>query len=258
MSKTYKRIDINGKEENLPKEDVTYIVHYKGGIIEDYPYTQLEFHSHPKDIEVWLNYIDWYLQPIAEKEPIEPQKQEEVFKFSKCAKCGNIIREDHEGKHIDCQQPDKPSVGALEILKRIGYDNDSITMTEIWIAREVYNLALRDYAYQLLSKPEEPQRKGAEEILINAEEIFIKHFSKFRTEPFKSSLDYFISTGHVSGSLFSEIYDYYNEFAQQAIEVSDERSIITSFAKYWNDKLGGEVITYSDISKYLKIKGTKT
>ena len=107
-------------------------------------------------------------------------------------------------------------------------------------------------------KPEEPQRKGAEEILINAEEIFIKHFSKFRTEPFKSSLDYFISTGHVSGSLFSEIYDYYNEFAQQAIEVSDERSIITSFAKYWNDKLGGEVITYSDISKYLKIKGTKT
>lgn len=32
----------------------------------------------------------------------------------------------------------------LEILKRIGYDNDGITATKEWIAKEVYYLALKD------------------------------------------------------------------------------------------------------------------
>lgn len=32
----------------------------------------------------------------------------------------------------------------LEILKRIGYDNESITATEEWVAKEVYYLALKD------------------------------------------------------------------------------------------------------------------
>lgn len=52
----------------------------------------------------------------------------------------------------------------LSILKKIGYDNNSITKTEEWIALEVYNLALeevkknkgtkltRDYGRQFLEK----------------------------------------------------------------------------------------------------------
>ena len=33
---------------------------------------------------------------------------------------------------------------AEKILKRIGYDNDSITTTEQWIAESVYKLAMED------------------------------------------------------------------------------------------------------------------
>lgn len=33
---------------------------------------------------------------------------------------------------------------AKQILKRIGYDNNSITTTEKWIAKEVYKLATED------------------------------------------------------------------------------------------------------------------
>lgn len=35
---------------------------------------------------------------------------------------------------------------AEQILKRIGYDNDSITTTEKWIAETVYKLAMEDAA----------------------------------------------------------------------------------------------------------------
>lgn len=35
---------------------------------------------------------------------------------------------------------------AEQILKRIGYDNNSITTNEKWIAREVYKLAMEDAA----------------------------------------------------------------------------------------------------------------
>jgi len=35
---------------------------------------------------------------------------------------------------------------AEQILKRIGYDNNSITTTEKWIAKEVYKLAMEDAA----------------------------------------------------------------------------------------------------------------
>jgi hypothetical protein len=31
-----------------------------------------------------------------------------------------------------------------ELLKRIGYDNDSITSTEEWVAKEIYKLAKED------------------------------------------------------------------------------------------------------------------
>jgi hypothetical protein len=35
---------------------------------------------------------------------------------------------------------------AEQILKRIGYDNNSITAIELWIAKEVYKLAMEDFA----------------------------------------------------------------------------------------------------------------
>ncbi len=44
---------------------------------------------------------------------------------------------------------------ALEILKKIGYDNDSITFTEKWIAKEVYKLVdieKEDYHKEQLKK----------------------------------------------------------------------------------------------------------
>lgn len=43
-----------------------------------------------------------------------------------------------------CTVPENPEPDPLETLKRIGYDNNSITSVERWIAKEVYRLAIDD------------------------------------------------------------------------------------------------------------------
>ena len=42
-------------------------------------------------------------------------------------------------------------------------------------------------------------------------EIVRKNIDHFRTQPFKSSLDYFINTGKITGSLFLAIKEIYKE-----------------------------------------------
>ncbi len=43
-----------------------------------------------------------------------------------------------------CTVPEKSEPDPLEVLKRIGYDNNYITATEKWIAKEVYRIAIDD------------------------------------------------------------------------------------------------------------------
>jgi len=81
MKELYEKIYIKS-EADLPKNGTMCIVHCKWGIIEDkgLPYTTLEFHLHPKDIEVWLTYIDWYLQPMEQYASQRMPSEEKIKK----------------------------------------------------------------------------------------------------------------------------------------------------------------------------------
>ena len=62
METLYRKVMIDGKEENLPKEAGTYIVCRKDGYI-----FQDEYFAGRNSMTRWTDYIDWYFQPMGEK-----------------------------------------------------------------------------------------------------------------------------------------------------------------------------------------------
>jgi len=62
METLYRKVIIDGKEENLPKEAGTYIACRKNGDI-----FQDEYFAGRNSMTRWTDYIDWYLQLIDEQ-----------------------------------------------------------------------------------------------------------------------------------------------------------------------------------------------
>lgn len=69
----YRRVYIEGKEENLPKEYGGYFV-WNRNYLGDELHVRYFFKGDERD-DIWLNYIDWYLQPIPREEIIEEMKK---------------------------------------------------------------------------------------------------------------------------------------------------------------------------------------
>ncbi len=59
-----------------------------------------------------------------------------------------------------------------------------------------------------------------EDKLPKAEELFEKHFDKFRNGIFKASLDHYIETGKPSGSLLLSIRDFSHEYTRRVLAAS--------------------------------------
>jgi hypothetical protein len=73
-TKLFKKVFIEGKEENLPREGGFYITSFKY-------YSVLEYHYRAEVKRNWLKEADWYLMPL----PNEPQGAEEILaKVSGC------------------------------------------------------------------------------------------------------------------------------------------------------------------------------
>lgn len=171
MSKTYACIDINGKEENLPKEDGDYITHDKiTDIVRLYSYRKPfknEYKVSGGNKPIWIETIDWYL--IADKEPIESEtdayyNRDKLFERKAELKVNDFIKEikdefpDQNWDYLEfikdrliTQQPDKPSAKNQQIVdealdlasKRSGkvsssrhQENDK---KEVQIQREAFN-----------------------------------------------------------------------------------------------------------------------
>jgi len=72
METLYRKVIIDGKEENLPKEAGTYIAYRKDGYI-----FQDEYFAGRNSMTRWTDYIDWYLQPIEEQPKTDPLQKEQ-------------------------------------------------------------------------------------------------------------------------------------------------------------------------------------
>ena len=71
METLYRKVIIDGKEENLPKEAGTYIAYRKDGYI-----FQDEYFAGRNSMTRWTDYIDWYLQSIEE----QPKDKERIIR----------------------------------------------------------------------------------------------------------------------------------------------------------------------------------
>jgi len=85
MSELFKKVYIDGKEENLPKKDDVFFCHFKEGylgILFYYKsYHKCSYEDNTYD-EIWiLENIDWYLIPVQSAE--QPSDlREELIKFN--------------------------------------------------------------------------------------------------------------------------------------------------------------------------------
>jgi hypothetical protein len=81
--KHYRKVFIEGKEENLPKEMGGYFIHFKSKFIitsESECYIGYTEWNNTKE-EEWLKEIDWYLQPISDTRDAVIEKQGELIEY---------------------------------------------------------------------------------------------------------------------------------------------------------------------------------